>query len=135
MVLADGSLITVDEQSDLGWAVKGAGHNFGIVTSFTTKIYNVPDDGLWSYARFIYTHDKVEALFEAIDANLLKDGTQPVDLISYSLFFNMPAIDSEYVRARKLYSLYNANLLESLVAFFVLYEDLDDPLSQQYPHS
>ncbi|KAG9232703.1 hypothetical protein BJ875DRAFT_513893 [Amylocarpus encephaloides] len=41
VVLANGSLITVDEKSDLFWAMKGAGHNFGIVTSVTSKIYDI----------------------------------------------------------------------------------------------
>jgi hypothetical protein len=27
--------------SDLWWAIKGAGHNFGIVTSVTSKTYDI----------------------------------------------------------------------------------------------
>ncbi|KAJ5211730.1 FAD binding domain-containing protein [Penicillium cinerascens] len=104
VVLANGSLITVGEESDLWWGLKGAGHNFGIITSATTKIYDVPDDGVWSYIRFIYTHDKVEDLYEAINTHLLKNGTQPVDFFSYSLFFNLPSLDPDH----------------SLIAFFIL---------------
>lgn len=29
IVLANGTLITIDETSELFWAMKGAGHNFG----------------------------------------------------------------------------------------------------------
>lgn len=77
--------------------MKGAGHNFGIVTSVTSKIYDVPYDDVWSYASFIFTHDKVEALYEAINGHLLKNGKQRVDLINYSFFFNSPDIDPDHV--------------------------------------
>ena len=41
VVLADGSEVRVNETShpDLWWGMQGAGHNFGIVTSFEMKIY------------------------------------------------------------------------------------------------
>jgi len=41
MVLADGSFVTVnkDENSDLFWAIRGGGGNFGIVTSFKFQAY------------------------------------------------------------------------------------------------
>ncbi|GAW10739.1 hypothetical protein ANO14919_000740 [Xylariales sp. No.14919] len=92
IVLASGDLQTIDETSDLWWAMGGAGHNFGIVTSVTSKIYDIqyPD---WAYASFIFTGDKVEGLYGAINKYLLKNGTQPVDIINYSFFFNEPSID------------------------------------------
>ncbi|KKK12152.1 hypothetical protein ARAM_007442, partial [Aspergillus rambellii] len=96
LVLANGTLITLDEDSDLWWAVKGAGHNFGIVTSVTMKVYDVPHDGLWSYQSFIFTHEKVEQLYETINEVLLQDGNQPVDLINYSVFLNLPDLDPDH---------------------------------------
>ncbi|KAL6231792.1 hypothetical protein BDW75DRAFT_233317 [Aspergillus navahoensis] len=41
MVLGNGTAITVNSSShpDLYWAMRGAGHNFGIVTTFESKIY------------------------------------------------------------------------------------------------
>ena len=41
IVLADGSIITANEtkNSDLFWAVRGAGHSFGIVTEFTYRVH------------------------------------------------------------------------------------------------
>ncbi|KAJ5087692.1 hypothetical protein N7456_011308 [Penicillium angulare] len=82
----------------------GAGHNFGIVTSVTSKIYDVPNNGIWSYTNFIFTHDKVEALYETINEVFLPD--QPQDIISFSLFTNIPAIDPD----------------NSLIIFFILRE-------------
>jgi len=43
MVLADGSFVTVNENqhSDLYWAIRGGGGNFGIITSFLFKAYDI----------------------------------------------------------------------------------------------
>lgn len=44
VVIADGSFITISASShaDLYWGMRGAGHNFGIVTSFDYKIHDQP---------------------------------------------------------------------------------------------
>ncbi|KAL5401084.1 hypothetical protein PMIN03_011822 [Paraphaeosphaeria minitans] len=38
IVLATGEVKTINQSTDLMWGLKGAGHNFGIVTSVTSKI-------------------------------------------------------------------------------------------------
>jgi FAD/FMN-containing dehydrogenase len=45
LVTADGSLLTVsaDENPDLFWAVRGAGANFGVATSFVLKLHPMPE--------------------------------------------------------------------------------------------
>ncbi|KAF2968395.1 hypothetical protein GQX73_g5168 [Xylaria multiplex] len=105
IVLANGESQTIDKDSDLWWAVQGAGHNFGIVTSVTSKIYDIryPD---WAYASFVFTGDKVEGLYGAINEYLLRNGTQPVYLLNYSFFFNDPSVDPE----------------KPLIIFFILQE-------------
>ncbi|XDG06196.1 hypothetical protein ABKA04_005811 [Annulohypoxylon sp. FPYF3050] len=94
IVLADGSLQTIDETSDLWWAMKGAGHNFGIVTSVTSKIYDVesPD---WAYVVYTFTGDKIEQLYEVAKNHLLKNGTQPKDVVNYSYYINLPDVDPD----------------------------------------
>lgn len=46
VVLADGSAAraSATENTDLFWAIRGAGHNFGIVTSYDLKLYDVGED-------------------------------------------------------------------------------------------
>ncbi|WP_436534976.1 LLM class flavin-dependent oxidoreductase [Actinoplanes sp. HUAS TT8] len=47
MVLADGSVVraSATENTDLFWAVRGAGANFGVVTSFEFEVYEVGNVG------------------------------------------------------------------------------------------
>ena len=53
MVLADGSVVRASEEenADLFWAVRGAGANFGIVTSFEFEVDEVGDVG-WAQLVF-----------------------------------------------------------------------------------
>jgi FAD/FMN-containing dehydrogenase len=46
MVLADGQIVEVSEtsNSDLFWAIRGGGSNFGVVTEFTYRIYKQRGD-------------------------------------------------------------------------------------------
>ncbi|KAJ6446844.1 FAD binding domain-containingprotein [Purpureocillium lavendulum] len=94
VVLADGSLKTIDSKSDLWWGMKGAGHNFGIVTSVTTKVYDIQHSD-WAIETLIFKGDKVEAVYKAANEYLLKNGTQPVDVINWSYWLNNPDVDAD----------------------------------------
>ncbi|KAK2038886.1 FAD-binding domain-containing protein [Colletotrichum somersetense] len=82
VVLADGRAIRVNNTSsnysDLLWAMKGAGHNFGIVTSFELNIFPRGPD-TWHYQNFIWQGDKLEAIFNALN-NLHDNGNTPVNM-------------------------------------------------------
>lgn len=96
MVMADGTSQTIDHTHELWWAVRGAGHNFGIVTSITAKIYDVEYPS-WAFRNFTFTGDKVEALYANINEHLLRNGTQPIDIFHYSFFIKNADIDAEKV--------------------------------------
>ena len=60
-VLADRALKTIDNAPppDLWWAMRGAGHNFGIATSVITKIYDV-EHADWAYQSFTFTNGRLQ---------------------------------------------------------------------------
>ena len=92
VVLANGSVITVSDtdHQDLFWGLRGAGHNFGIVTEVTVKLYDVPDDDTWYYENFVYTGDAVEEVFAQLSS--IKDEA-PVQFQHYSVFLRSPDVD------------------------------------------
>lgn len=96
IVLANGTLTTLDSSSELWWAVKGAGHNFGIVTSVTSKVFDIEHKN-WAIETITFSGDKVEEVYEAANKYLLKDGTQPAGVINWSYWLNNPEADASNV--------------------------------------
>jgi hypothetical protein len=69
VVTADGELRTISpsQHEELFWAMRGAGPNFGIVTEATVKAYPMSKDERTAFSgALIYTEDKLEQLFQAI---------------------------------------------------------------------
>lgn len=97
VVLADGSLQTIDESSDLWWAMQGAGHNFGIVASFTSKIYDIKHSD-WAYECLYFPGgDKIEELYDKINTHLVRNDNKSVEIINYAIMMKVPAIDPTQV--------------------------------------
>ncbi|KAJ5952081.1 CAZyme family AA7 [Penicillium vulpinum] len=95
VVLANGKAITVSSTShpDLFWAMRGAGHNFGVVTSFEMSIYPSQVDS-WYYKNYVFTQDKLETVFEQLN-KLQNNGTQPVKMAAqYGLYLMDPTVSS-----------------------------------------
>ncbi|KAL8869322.1 MAG: hypothetical protein Q9198_007918, partial [Flavoplaca austrocitrina] len=94
VVLGSGKTITVSEKSnsDLWWGLRGAGHNFGIVTRFTMKIYDSPAQN-WYFAQFVFTQDKLEKMVGLVNA-MMNNGNQPRELMNYYLYAWNPAIST-----------------------------------------
>jgi len=100
VVLANGKLVVASPTSnpDLFWALRGAGHNFGIVTRVKYKIYNaIPK---WTFSTIIFTQDKLEKVFEVANA-LLPEADHPAELILMYQFVRLP-IDPKSVGATNL---------------------------------
>ncbi|PWY89912.1 FAD-binding domain-containing protein [Aspergillus heteromorphus CBS 117.55] len=87
IVLANGTLTTLDSTSELWWAVKGAGHNFGIVTSITMKIYDIQHRD-WAIDTLVFSGDKVGEVYQAANDYLVKNGTQAAGVINWSYWMN-----------------------------------------------
>ncbi|KAI0156018.1 putative FAD-dependent oxygenase [Pestalotiopsis sp. NC0098] len=95
IVFANGSLQTIDEATDpdLWWALRGAGHNFGVVTSVEVKVYDVEYSD-WAYEMFTFNSSKVEEFYDTINNVLPNNETEPVDIIHYGFFYNDATIDT-----------------------------------------
>lgn len=96
VVLADGSLQQIDSSSELWWAMKGAGHNFGIVTSVQTKIHHTQHHD-WAIETFIFSGAQVESVYQAANEYILKNGSQPAEVINWSYWLNIPQLDADNV--------------------------------------
>jgi len=97
VVLADGSIVTVSEEEnkDLFWAMRGAGHNFGIVTAVRYKVYDVPKDDEWSHGMTVFKATQLEDLVPVFNG-ILKN--QPAELaIWFPQFVKIPDFDPKNV--------------------------------------
>jgi FAD/FMN-containing dehydrogenase len=100
VVLANGSVVTASNSShvDLYWALRGAGHNFGILTSIEYKVYDVPVHDEWAVAELIFDTKKVEAVYDALNM-LTRNGEKmhSEKLVTYSAYMRIPNADAENV--------------------------------------
>lgn len=99
VVLANGSAVTVsaDSHADLFWALRGAGQNFGIVTEFTYRIYDIPEDDEWFTRDLVFTSNRLERVFAAVNGLTTdKSGAQLIDI--WPFYLRLPDVDAVYVR-------------------------------------
>ncbi|OLN87860.1 6-hydroxy-D-nicotine oxidase 1 [Colletotrichum chlorophyti] len=91
VILPNGEAVTASEEEnpDLFWALRGAGHNFGIVTEWQYRIHDV-NNPKWSYEIFIFDGDKLEEIFDLTN-KMMK--TQPPEFIYWIYFVNIPEIN------------------------------------------
>ncbi len=74
-MLANGSAVTVSTTShpDLFWALRGAGHNFGIVTSMEYRVYDrTPENEKWSLEFLIFQETELENVLQKLNAMMEK---------------------------------------------------------------
>ncbi|KAK0757781.1 hypothetical protein N5P37_009797 [Trichoderma harzianum] len=79
MITAKGQLVkaSATENSDLFWAIRGAGVNFGIVTEATYGIHDQTNEGNVTAVTFVYAAASNRTLFETMKTF---DGNQPAKL-------------------------------------------------------
>lgn len=92
-MLASGELVESSrtKNADLFWALRGAGHNFGIVTSLEVKTYDIPSN--WTVYSLIFPANKVEALFSLVNRFEEPTRKRPSKLVLTGVFIRIPAID------------------------------------------
>ncbi|KAF2685189.1 FAD-binding domain-containing protein [Lentithecium fluviatile CBS 122367] len=99
VVLGDGRNLQVSKTSypDLFWALKGAGHNFAIVTSAELNIYPRKID-TWHYHNYAWTQDKLETIFETLN-RVQGNGTTPAKL---AVNFGQVSLDPSYSKTEAI---------------------------------
>lgn len=103
IVLANGDVKIASKNDifdNLFWSMKGAGHNFGIVTEVTSKIYDVQRPN-YALQTLIFSGDKVEQIYELANKLWYSSTSSgiPVDLINWSYWFYDPSLDATKVYA------------------------------------
>ncbi|KAF4966899.1 hypothetical protein FSARC_5463 [Fusarium sarcochroum] len=73
VVLANGLIVkaTPTQYSDLYWALRGGGNNFGLVVKFNLKTIPLPKGEMWGGSR-VYTEDKFPEVTDAL-FNIIKN--------------------------------------------------------------
>ncbi|KAI5778474.1 hypothetical protein EDC01DRAFT_346459 [Geopyxis carbonaria] len=69
VVLADGSTLTVSatQHADLFWALRGAGHSFGVVTRMVLQLHDVHDADVWTDATYLYPPAQLAAVVALVN--------------------------------------------------------------------
>lgn len=112
VVVADGRILSVseNENADLFWAIRGAGHNFGVTVEFTLRAYDQPNE---IYAGgLVFTPDKLTPLVDGFNTKMktsdpkgagmilfAKPPGAPVAMVIVNLFYNDDeAVAREYFK-------------------------------------
>ncbi|KAF2492995.1 FAD-binding domain-containing protein [Lophium mytilinum] len=95
VVLANGTALTASNTShaDLFWALRGAGHNFAVVTSMKLAIYDITSN--WTVYSLIYDQSKLETLLPVINEQD-SSPTRPAKLFFTGVWTRVPPIDAKY---------------------------------------
>ncbi|KAM0246496.1 hypothetical protein ACHAQJ_010178 [Trichoderma viride] len=95
VVLANGTTTAVNatSNSDLFWAMKGAGHNFGIVTSANIKIYPKAVN-TWHYHNYIWSQEQLETVFETLNTFQGKGQIPALMGVNFGQFSIEPTINA-----------------------------------------
>lgn len=85
LVLADGSVRVVSEASDpdLFWAIRGAGHNFGIALEATFRVYAQANQGIHYTWDMEYSLEQCDSVLETL--NIVHED-MPMDLAIFVLW-------------------------------------------------
>ncbi|KXJ85290.1 hypothetical protein Micbo1qcDRAFT_56175 [Microdochium bolleyi] len=116
VTLADGTSVTAssEENAELFWGLKGAGHNLGIMTSFDVKVYDA--DELWAMDVLSFTQDKLEEVLTVFN-KLEYEIQNPGLLVAGGAIAWNPELDKEHpVINIQLFSAGTATSIDTYIA-------------------
>ena len=137
VVTAAGELVTVTPTSnpDLWWAMRGAGPNFGIVTSALVKSYPIqPQQNFAWQASLIFTEDKIEPLVTAINNLVLEP-----DMVIFMYYVttasgNASAVGAPAVLVTPFYYGSAADGEKAFASIFAVGPVSNTSAENEYPH-
>jgi FAD/FMN-containing dehydrogenase len=93
VVLADGSVVVASEteNADLFWAIRGAGTSFGVVTSFTSRVF--PQGNVWA-GPLVFPPTRIAEVVSAVNEVL---AAHPTKAVAVPSFFYSPPPDRQPV--------------------------------------
>lgn len=96
VITANGSEIKVSQTSnqDLYWGMRGAGHNFGIVTKFRLRIFDYPKGQDTFYVTYMFPEEKLESFFTRLN-KLLDNGKLRSEANTYVLYIFDPNVNAK----------------------------------------
>ncbi|KAF2852097.1 FAD-binding domain-containing protein [Plenodomus tracheiphilus IPT5] len=102
IVIANGTVLEISETSnpDLFWAVRGAGQNFGIVTSATYQAQPLYKDGVWTSVDIIVPLEKNVSYFEVVESMM----PLPADLTVQTSIVYSTAVNSTQILVSLVYA-------------------------------
>ncbi|ROT38906.1 FAD-binding domain-containing protein [Sodiomyces alkalinus F11] len=118
MVTAHGDIIEVSEDSypDLFWGIRGAGSNFGIITSATYKLHPLTEDGDTFIAEFIVSAEGSPEYFHTLEAMQ----PLPAELSSIMLITSNPVTNATQTLVHWVYKGREADALAALAPILAL---------------
>lgn len=102
IVIANGTLLEISKTSnpDLFWAVRGAGQNFGVVTSATYKLRPLYKSGVWTSVDLILPLEKNVSYFETVSSMI----PLPADLTVETIVLYNSTINQTQLMASLVYA-------------------------------
>jgi FAD/FMN-containing dehydrogenase len=93
VVLASGKLVEASrtKNSDLFWALQGAGHNFGILTSLEVKAHDILSK--WTVYSLLFPTNKLEPLFNLVNKFEEPTMERPAELVFTGAFIRIPSVN------------------------------------------
>ena len=99
MILWDGSIIeaSATENPDLFWGLRGAGHNFGIVTEMTFQTWPQENGGMHYNAAMTFTSDSLEGILETVNDIIPdQDPALAIDMFFHSNLDTLEVSQNKY---------------------------------------
>ncbi|KAK5675709.1 hypothetical protein LTS10_011809 [Elasticomyces elasticus] len=118
LTLANATTVTVSAtlQPGLFWALQGAGHNFGIMSSFEYKLHDrTPENEKWTYDLMVFRQDQLEDVYRT--AEELDASTHTVELAHWSYWLRNPVVDP----------------VNPIIMFYVIYQGTTIPSQHSKP--